>query len=79
MSHITYHVIPHDGGWAYKAGDAISETFASRDQARAAAELAAREQRVSGEDMEILYEDAAGNWRREFAAARDRPATEVEG
>jgi len=77
VSHITYHIVPHDGGWAYKAEDVFSETFATREQARAAAELAAREQRVAGEAMEILYEDEKGEWRREFTSGRDRPETDV--
>ncbi len=79
MSHVTYHVVAHDGGWVCHANDVFSETFATREQARAAAARAAREQRVVGEDIEILYEDEAGNWRREFAGARDRPVTDVEG
>ncbi len=31
MSHVTYTVVEHDGGWAYKLGDVFSETFASKD------------------------------------------------
>ncbi len=27
MSHVTYTIVEHDGGWAYKAGDVFSETF----------------------------------------------------
>ena len=47
MSHITYRIVEHDGGWAYKVGDTFSETFASHDDARSAAVRASREQRVS--------------------------------
>jgi hypothetical protein len=78
LSHITYHIVAHDGGWAYKAEDVFSETFATREQAKAAAELAAREQRIAGETMEILYEDENGKWRREYTSGRDRPETDVE-
>ena len=48
MSHVTYTVVEHDGGWAYKAGDVFSETFPTREAAHAAAARAAQEQRVPG-------------------------------
>ena len=35
MSHVTYRIVEHDGGWAYKSGDTFSETFASHDEALA--------------------------------------------
>ena len=41
MSHVTYTVVEHDGGWAYKVGDVFSETFATREAAHAAAARAA--------------------------------------
>jgi Uncharacterized protein conserved in bacteria (DUF2188) len=78
MSHVTYQVVEHDGGWAYKLGDVFSETFPTRERAHAAAERVAREQKVVGESTDIEYEDSAGNWRDEFAAGRDRPDTEVK-
>ena len=34
MPKVTYHIIEHDGGWAYRVGDVISETFPSHDLAR---------------------------------------------
>ena len=49
MSHVTYTVVEHDGGWAYKVGDVFSETFPTRKEAHAAAERAAQEQRTPGE------------------------------
>ena len=80
MSKVTYEIVEHDGGWAYKVGDTFSETFASHDAARRAAERAAGEQRVAGEDdVGISYEDAKGKWHDELAAGTDRPATDVEG
>ena len=42
MAHVTYRIVEHDGGWAYKSGDTYSETFASHDDAKAAAVRAAR-------------------------------------
>jgi hypothetical protein len=53
MSHVTYTVVEHDGGWAYKAGDVFSETFRTREAAHAAAERAAQEQRVPGQSGAI--------------------------
>ena len=79
MSHLTYEIVEHDGGWAYKADGVFSEPYPSRDAALAAARRAAGEQRVGGEDEEILYEDAKGEWHEEFAAGEDRPETEVKG
>lgn len=79
MSGVTYEVVEHDGGWAYRLGDVFSETFPSHEDARDAAEAAAREQRVPGEDEEIEWEDEKGRWHAEHADGRDRPDTDVEG
>ena len=48
MSHVTYTVVEHDGGWAYKVGDVFSETFPTHEAAHAAAARAAQEQRAPG-------------------------------
>ena len=79
MSHVTYQVVEHDGGWAYKAGEVFSETFPNEKLARAAANRAAREQRTPGESEAIEYEDRAGDWHDEFASGSDRPDTDVKG
>jgi hypothetical protein len=42
MSNVTYTVVEHDGGWAYKVGDVFSETFRTHEAAHAAAERARR-------------------------------------
>ncbi len=78
MAHVTYQIVEHDGGWAYKHGDVFSETFAPRELAHRAADRVAREQRVPGESTEIEYEDSSGDWHDEFAAGRDRPITDVK-
>ena len=41
MAKITYEVVEHDGGWAYRMDGVFSETFPSHDMARKAAERAA--------------------------------------
>ena len=78
MAHVTYRIVEHDGGWAYKSGDTYSETFASHDDAKAAAVRAAREQRVPDQTAAIEYETAAGEWVTESADGHDRPTTAVE-
>jgi hypothetical protein len=43
MTKITYEIVQHDGGWAYRVDETFSEAFPSHDSARKAAEQAARE------------------------------------
>ena len=78
MAEVTYAVVEHDGGWAYKVGDVFSETFATRDAAHAAAESAAAEQRRAGDGEAIEYQDADGRWTVEDAKGDDRPAAAVK-
>ena len=79
MTKITYEIVEHDGGWAYKADGAFSETFRTHDLARRAAERAAREQAVPGQTTGISYEDKSGRWHDEVSAGNDRPETDVKG
>ncbi len=79
MPKVIYEVVPHDGGWAYRVDGVFSETFASHDLAREAADRAAGEQLVAGESTDISYEDQDGRWRDEESPGRDRPETEVKG
>ncbi|MFI4936593.1 MAG: DUF2188 domain-containing protein [Caulobacterales bacterium] len=79
MTRITYEIVQHDGGWAYRADGVYSETFPTHDDARRAAERVAREQRAPGETTGITWEDKDGRWRQEISDGDDRPTTEVEG
>jgi len=79
MAKITYHIVQHDGGWAYRADGVFSETYRTHDAARAAALRAAGEQRVSGDEVGISWEDGDGRWHNEVVEGDDRPITEVEG
>jgi hypothetical protein len=79
MSKVTYEIVEHDGGWAYRVDGVFSEPFASHDLARKAAERAAREQVVPGVTTGITYEDKSGQWHDEVAAGDDRPETDVKG
>lgn len=77
MSKITYDIIEHDGGWAFKLGDTISETFPSHAAALAAAKRVALEQQVAGEDTGISWEDKKGRWHDEVSDGEDRPEVEI--
>jgi hypothetical protein len=79
MSSVIYHIVEHDGGWAYRVEGTYSETFASHEAALRAARTAAREQRLPGDTAGIEFEDTRGVWREEVASGDDRPETDVEG
>ena len=79
MTTVTYEIVEHDGGWAYRVDGVYSESFPTHDLARQAAKRAAQEQAVAGETAGISYEDKEGRWHDEVAAGTDRPETEVEG
>ena len=74
---LTYHIVEHDGGWAYKLGDVYSETFRTHDGALRAAQRAAREQQHPGETTGITWEDADGEWHEETVKGDDRPQADV--
>ncbi len=79
MSHVTYQLVEHDGGWAYKVGDVFSESFATKELARAAAKRAARELRrrpAAPHRMRGRF----GRWHdRNGASGSDHPDTDVKG
>jgi hypothetical protein len=77
MTEVTYTIVEHDGGWAYKLGAVFSETFPTHDAAAAAAKRAAAEQRVPGKTEVIQFEDEKGQWHEETARGNDRPETRV--
>jgi len=79
MAKIVYHIVEHDGGWAYQVAGVFSETFPSHEAARRAAQRAAAEQHMPGETSAISWEDSNGKWHEEVARGDDRPETEVEG
>ena len=77
MNKITYEIIQHDNGWAYKMEGSFSETFASHADAVTAATRAASEQKVPGETSGIAYQDKSGKLHEETVRGDDRPATNV--
>jgi hypothetical protein len=78
MSHVTYKIVQHDGGWAYTVDGVFSEPFPAHEEAIGAAKQAAAEQRVPGRTEVIEYETADGKWHTETAFGSDRPETDVE-
>lgn len=78
MSEVTYEIVEHDGGWAYKLDGVFSETFPTHAAALRAAEKVAREQRTPGRTEVIEYEDQKGKWHTETAPGADRPVTKIK-
>lgn len=70
---ITYEIVPHDGGWAYRLDGAYSETFGSHAEALEAARIVTAEQQVGGESEQISFQDNRGRWHSEYSDGGDRP------
>lgn len=79
MVTVTYEIVEHDGGWAYRVDGVYSETFPSHDAARKAAERVALEQHIPGNTTGISWEDKDGRWHQELSKGDDRPETDVKG
>jgi hypothetical protein len=77
-SDVTYEVVQHDDGWAYKVNGVFSETFPTHAEALAAAQSAAAEQELPGDAETIEYEDDRGEWHSETVSGRDRPHAAVK-
>lgn len=70
---VTYEIVPHDGGWAYRMDGVYSETFYTHAEALEAARIVAQEQQVGGDAAEISYQDEQGKWHEEYSDGGDRP------
>lgn len=77
MTKVTYEVVEHDGGYAYRVGDVYSETYPTHDAAHEAAADAAKRQQLGDETTPIQYQDANGKWHEEIARGGERPETEL--
>ena len=77
MSVIHYFVVEHDGGWTYRLGDVMAETYPDHAQALAAAHDAAARQHQGGETVPISWQDEAGTWHEERFDGGDRPDADV--
>ena len=78
MVEVTYEIVEHDGGWAYKVDGVFSEPYPTHAAALAAAQRAASEQTVPGHTETIEYEDEKGRWHTETARGSDRPHTQIK-
>jgi Uncharacterized protein conserved in bacteria (DUF2188) len=78
MTNVTYEIVQHDGGWAYKVDGVFSESFPTHTEALAAAQAAAAQQEIPGDTEDIEYEDDTGKWHTETSSGRDRPHTVVK-
>src|SRR5437762_11794650 len=78
MSHVTYKIDEHDGGWAYTVNGVFSEPFRTHAVALAAARRVAAEQRVPRRSEVMEFENADGKWQNENAAGNDQTETDVE-
>lgn len=64
MADITYQIVPHDNGWAYKLGETLSEPYATAEQAMDRARNAAARQKIGGGDALLAYPAPDGNgWK----------------
>lgn len=77
MTKIVYEIIQHDGGWAFKLGDTISQSFLTHDAAYNAAKRVAFEQARPGETVGISWEDERGRWHDELSSGDDRPEVDI--
>jgi hypothetical protein len=77
-SDVTYEIVQHDGGFAYKVNGVFSEAFPTHAEALAAAQSAAAEQELPGDAETIEYEDDRGVWHSETVSGRDRPHAVVK-
>ena len=71
MTRITYEIVEHDGGWAYKVGDVFSEPFPSHDAARRAAERAAHEDDSSAFELPTVQSVGERNEHRVWSFLRN--------
>lgn len=64
MADITYQIVPHDNGWAYKLGDTLSEPYATPEQAMDRARDAASRQKIGDGDALLAYPSPDGDgWK----------------
>lgn len=78
MTSVVYHVVQHDGGWAYRLVGVYSEPFTTREAAVDAAKRAAFEQQLpDARAAAISWEDESGVWHEELSKGDDRPDATV--
>jgi hypothetical protein len=78
MPDVTYEIVQHDGGWAYRVNGVFLGNLSTHAEALAAARAASVEQEIPGHTEIIEYEDDNGAWHKETASGRDRPHSVVK-
>jgi hypothetical protein len=66
MAYLTYEIVEHDGGWAYKLGETLSETYALRKDALEGAQSAASRQKVGDSDVMVRERGVSSDHDRSF-------------
>ncbi len=79
MAKITYHIVEHDGGWAYQVNGVFSETFPSHDLAQGGGAARGSGAARAGRNPSHLVGRRRRQWHEELARGDDRPETDVEG
>ncbi len=80
MAKITYHIVEHDGGWAYQVNGVFSETFPTHDSGpRGGAARRPGAARAGRNHAPFPGKTRDGKWHEELARGDDRPETDVEG
>ena len=78
MARVTYVIVEHDGGWAYKVGDVLRPFQLTMQRWL----LPAPPQRNSSSRAKRRASPGRtgpGKWHEELAKGDDRPTTDVEG
>lgn len=74
---VTYEIVQHDEGWAYRMNGAYSERFDSHDQALEAARIVLDQLRQQDAPARIIYQDENGHWIAEMSNGQDHPEAEI--
>jgi len=79
MSKITYEIVEHDGGWAYRVDGVYSEPFPPTTRPAEPRSVRRKSRSFPETTTGISYEDKEGRWHDELSKGSDRPETDVEG
>ena len=78
MARVTYAIVEHDGGWAYRVDGTFSETFPAA-RPRISPPAGRRWSSSSrATTAGITWEDERGRWHAEISSGGDRPEVDVE-
>ena len=78
MAKVTYAIVEHDGGWAYKVDGTFSETYPATRRRIMPPCAPPRSSRFRASPPTISWEDERGRWHAEVSRGGDRPTTDVD-